>query len=822
MLTYESYVQPYRQAVPLQFLWDAYSSWDTASCGDYELTLDHVSERLNEGYHFVFYYGHAGSEGWAMLQGRAFTWPRVAALTNPIPSIVVSEACSPAGFDRSETCVSEAFLRNPHGGAVAYFGHTRTTISPNASVQQWLLAMFRDRARTTGGAMSLAMAALASDRVSYPYEQYLFVLHGDPCIQLLREASGRHLQVFRPKGCEVIQQGSDLIIRWNAAGTGFEGNEIVVLDYSADSGATWHAITDAQNLRYNAGTFTWERCPLPVGSHYLIRVSSISDPAVSHMSEKDFRIAQLCFLTVQSVPDANVVITGSYDGVTTYDLTTNYDISVPEGTTVSLTAPWVSPEKPELTFVRWTDEQGHTLKDLPDYVFSVSNDITVIAEYGAPVVRHYYINDETPEDDFACGDDNNDGRSPDRPMRHIQALLNKYPSLGGTSVINASAGTYDEIVSLSAGNAGRELIGAGPGLTIVDGQQKGPCVSLDGFTEGVISGFTLRNGAGTYGGGIWCVNSSVTIRDCAFVENATAAAGAAIYVDTSSSADISDCAFSWNSGYNGGAIASFAAAEIRSCYFQANGAATFGGAIYAQSGGNVTRIVDCTFTGDASAGYAGNSSMFGGALYIFHGTATIDSCLFEANHADRDGGAVCADGNCEAAFINCIFNGNDTRGCGGAIATRQGQSHAIVTNCTFSGNTARYPGGGLCDRDNLGAAATNCIFWGNTPDQIDGGASVGYSDVQGDWPGEGNIDADPLFADPDAGDYHLKSQAGRWATGGRFSSSWVRDGVTSPCIDAGDPDNPVGEEPEPNGGRINMGAYGGTAEASKSPLGGPP
>ena len=48
------------------------------------------------------------------------------------------------------------------------------------------------------------------------------------------------------------------------------------------------------------------------------------------------------------------------------------------------------------------------------------------------------------------------------------------------------------------------------------------------------------------------------------------------------------------------------------------------------------------------------------------------------------------------------------------------------------------------------------------------------------------------------------------------------DEVTSPCIDAGDPMSPIGREPFPNGGRINMGAYGGTAEASKSYFGKPP
>ena len=91
--------------------------------------------------------------------------------------------------------------------------------------------------------------------------------------------------------------------------------------------------------------------------------------------------------------------------------------------------------------------------------------------------------------------------------------------------------------------------------------------------------------------------------------------------------------------------------------------------------------------------------------------------------------------------------------------------------------------------------------------------SVTYSDVQGGWPGEGNIDTDPLFDDPDNGDYHLKSQAGRWNPS---SQSWIIDDVTSPCIDAGDPSSPVGLEPSPNNGIINIGAYGGTSEASKS------
>jgi len=85
--------------------------------------------------------------------------------------------------------------------------------------------------------------------------------------------------------------------------------------------------------------------------------------------------------------------------------------------------------------------------------------------------------------------------------------------------------------------------------------------------------------------------------------------------------------------------------------------------------------------------------------------------------------------------------------------------------------------------------------------------------------GEGNIIADPQYADPnfyelEKGDYHLMSQAGRWDP---VMKTWLQDNITSPCIDAGDPNTPVSNEPLPNGGRINMGAYGGTLEASKSP-----
>lgn len=106
----------------------------------------------------------------------------------------------------------------------------------------------------------------------------------------------------------------------------------------------------------------------------------------------------------------------------------------------------------------------------------------------------------------------------------------------------------------------------------------------------------------------------------------------------------------------------------------------------------------------------------------------------------------------------------------------------------------------------------NCIFWSNEIANLVGCAAR-YSCLQQNDPGPTNINRDPLFADPDQGDYHLRSARGRyWPQLG----VWVLDDVTSPCIDAGDPNSLVGEEPSPNGGRIDMGAHGGTSKASLS------
>ena len=131
-----------------------------------------------------------------------------------------------------------------------------------------------------------------------------------------------------------------------------------------------------------------------------------------------------------------------------------------------------------------------------------------------------------------------------------------------------------------------------------------------------------------------------------------------------------------------------------------------------------------------------------------------------------------------------------------------------ITNVTVVGNTR-----GIV-KVNWGPPPdiSNSIFWNNTEADLED-CQARYSCIETGGPGEGNISADPKFADLAGGDYHLRSQRGRYRA---TTQEWILDDVTSPCVDGGEPWVNPSAERMPNGGRLNMGAFGGTYYASMS------
>lgn len=132
-----------------------------------------------------------------------------------------------------------------------------------------------------------------------------------------------------------------------------------------------------------------------------------------------------------------------------------------------------------------------------------------------------------------------------------------------------------------------------------------------------------------------------------------------------------------------------------------------------------------------------------------------------------------------------------------------GPAMPVVKNSIIAGNTTTLQLKGTDVDKNSGQKITYSCLYGTAKD-----------DSLSDY-GTGCIAKDPCFADAASGDFHLKSATGRWN-----GTTWVKDTVTSPCIDAGETSAAYANEPSPNGNRANMGAYGNTAEASKSTSGG--
>jgi predicted outer membrane repeat protein len=423
---------------------------------------------------------------------------------------------------------------------------------------------------------------------------------------------------------------------------------------------------------------------------------------------------------------------------------------------------------------------------------------------------------------------------PDRSSAHpdgtrdgsaIFCLLDNVAILGGFAGIGAHdpdgrhVGLYETI--LSGDLAGDDAVVADPcdllteptraenGYALVTAGACSRSAVLDGFT--IRSGNALgsqrheleQQGAGLllpyYGG-----DSCPSIRNCTFLGNCAYYGGAAYVIGAAP--ELINCKFLDNAATEGGAIATSAwrcpctsACDfvIRGCLFAGNYARGTGGAIHKGPG--------APFTIEGSS-FTRNSASEGGAIYNSQSTGLVN-CLLIHNVAAQSGGAIYS-GGYELDINSCTFADN---------AASVGLALTCFTPLTTITNTIFWNGGDERHEEIFIGAVT--------------GMSITYSNVRDNWPpGESNIDVDPLFAapgqwDPNGtpddpnddfwvdGDYHLKSQAGRWDPA---SENWVLDEVTSPCIDAGDPYSPIGLEPFPNGGRINMGAYGGTAEASKS------
>ncbi|MHC4460887.1 MAG: dockerin type I domain-containing protein [Planctomycetota bacterium] len=398
---------------------------------------------------------------------------------------------------------------------------------------------------------------------------------------------------------------------------------------------------------------------------------------------------------------------------------------------------------------------------------------------------------------------------------------------------------------------------------------------FNSYGSTTLTNCTFSSNSAKYGGGLWNYESNLTLTNNTFSENSADDNGGGM-LNSYGSTTLTNCTFSSNSAKDGGGTYNVnSSPTVTSCVFADNIADANGGGMYNDSGSPT--LTNCTFSGnsarDGGGTYNVNSSptvtscVFkenladanGGGMYNESGSPALTNCTFGGNSA-RDGGGLY---NCEGPIINCTIIGNSARKLGGGLYNCDGS----ISNCIIWNNTARDQGDQFYRSDAI--TSYSCVQGGSS-DQ----GCISFNPcfvVPGYWDANGTVDDanDDFWVD---GDYRLKSRAGRWdplicteldstcdgffnlldfAEFARFwheegesipadldnsgvvdssdlallldnyltsylPGAWVFDLVTSPCIDAGDPNSDWLAELWPHDKRINMGAYGGTNQASMS------
>jgi len=189
---------------------------------------------------------------------------------------------------------------------------------------------------------------------------------------------------------------------------------------------------------------------------------------------------------------------------------------------------------------------------------------------------------------------------------------------------------------------------------------------------------------------------------------------------------------------------------------------------------------------------SGNSAEHqGGGIYCSnYSSPSLENVTITGNSAEHQGGGIYCDNQSSPSLMNVRISDNVglTQG-GGIFCSDDGTSPSLM-NVTITGNTGSQGAGifvkysaspnlmnvtitgnsnhGLGCEGNASPSLVNCIIWDNNGSEIsayDSSPTVTYSDIQGGWEGEGNIDADPLFCNADSNDYTLAENSPCVGTG---------------------------------------------------------
>ena len=331
--------------------------------------------------------------------------------------------------------------------------------------------------------------------------------------------------------------------------------------------------------------------------------------------------------------------------------------------------------------------------------------------------------------------------------------------------VSVDAGTYTENIDFAGLDI--NVSGAGSETSIIDGSASGSVVTMD---IGTLSGFTLQNGAASYGAGLYVGGlGSVMLEDLAVTDNS--ATYGAIYASPSGDLTVSDSTVADNTADYGGAFVLMMSGTsditLSSVEMTGNTTDVAHGVIWANQDSSGTLTLEDMLVW-------GNSSEQGIHVDARDGLTTLTNIvLFDnsgtcANLYDRDG-------DIEVTNVTCVSNNGD-----GIEFDDQGSGSLTAVNVLSTHN------GGY------GIVGNNTPVVSLTYNDVYGNASGEYSGLSDPTGSDGNLSVDPDFVFFDA-----SAAATTWD---------LHLDPASPLIDAGDP-----SITDDDGTTSDIGAYGGAA-----------
>jgi hypothetical protein len=313
----------------------------------------------------------------------------------------------------------------------------------------------------------------------------------------------------------------------------------------------------------------------------------------------------------------------------------------------------------------------------------------------------------------------------------------------------------------------------------------------------MVSNNTATHGRG---GGLFVYAGDSEVRGN-IIENNTAPEGGGLYVQSGATI-LGNTIFSNAATYGGGLYLAYAPsykvpALVSANDILSNSAAFYGGGLYVWD--HHARVVGNTLSGNSAVAE-------GGGVWASHSSLSLEGNTIVDNQTDGNGGGLWLEYGHEA-LINNVIAGNRAAQAGSGVLIRASHSqleHNTIARHLVGDGTGVYLYGDPGSPSS--AVLTNTILAGNTVGitvtaghtaLLDGtlwGSGVWANDT--DWGGAGtvltgtvNLWGDPVFVDPDAGDYHI----GPWSA--------ARDAG----IDAGVATDIDGEA-RPEGGGYDIGA----------------